>query len=270
MSVCLAHHLRARAAGSRARRLRAAGCVLDVGPRAIIARGSTAARWAPILVALLLSASGALGAAPVAAAAGDYAVEARETALPEGLADELLAALSPTALTVLRPDGEPLMDLWFVGSLPAPTSPPPDPAVNYGSVPEGAVLGVMRLHAEHRDYRDQAVPAGVYVMRYLQQPADGNHLGETTFRDFAVLVPTSTVSSAQPQDFVQTLEQALGLNTHPLVWGLWPADLVVAPTVPGIVNFEPDKWGLRVDLPRKEGDTVQVALVVVGNERSFY
>ena len=120
----------------------------------------------------------------------------------------------------------------------------------------------------HGHFRDQSVPAGVYVARYLRQPDDGNHLGETSYRDFAVLVPASA-RSAGPQRFDVTLGQALQLNTHPLVWGLWPADLLNVPEEPGIGAIDDEKWAVKLSVPREDGDPLRLAFVVVGHERHY-
>lgn len=227
------------------------------------------------LVAVILGmALGIFVVAPAPAVIGvtpaEYAVRSRPEPPPEGISDGLRPALREEALTITGPEGDPVLDLWLVRELPPAATPPGHPLVNYGTLPEGSVLGIMRVHREHRDFRDQPVPAGVYVMRYLRQPVDGKHLGETTYRDFAVLVPAGSASAAGPQRFDVTLGQALQLNTHPFVWGLWPAGHVSAPEIPGVANYESDKWALRVDIPRQEGDPLAIALVVAGNERSYY
>jgi len=203
-------------------------------------------------------------------APADYGVRPGPETPPEGISDDLRPELREEALTITGPDDEPVIDLWFVRLLPPPATPPGHPLVNYGTLPEGSLLGIMQVHREHRDFRDQPVPAGVYAVRYLRQPVDGKHLGETTYRDFAVLVPAPTASSPGAQRFDVTLGQALQLNTHPFVWGLWPSSRVSTPEVPGVANYESDRWALRVDIPRDEGDPLAMALVVAGNEKSFY
>lgn len=202
-------------------------------------------------------------------AAQAYKLTVTEEAPPGELDEALRAHVADSALTVSTAADEPIMDIWFAEELPAPDSPPVDPAVAYGSLNEGVVLAVMRFHREHRDFRDQSVPAGTYVARYLRQPNDGNHLGETTYRDFAVLVPPTT-GSPGPQRFDVTLGQALQLNTHPFVWGLWPADFVSVAAEPGIASFDADKWAVKLSLPRADGSTLTIALTVVGNERHYY
>lgn len=232
---------------------------------------------APALAVVVVVAAGVAVRAPstsalpyTSAGVSDYAVRPGPGTPPDGIDDDLRPALHEEALTITGPDDEAVIDLWFVRRLPAPSTPPGHPLVNYGTLPEGSLLGVMRLHREHRDFRDQSVPPGVYAVRYLRQPVDGKHLGETTYRDFAVLVPAPTASSPEPQRFDVTLGQALQLNTHPFVWGLWPADYVMAAEQPGIASIDGDKWAIKLQLPRADGGSQPLALVVVGNERHYY
>ena len=201
--------------------------------------------------------------------AGAYTLNTTDTPPPEGLHASIAEHVRGQALTVVEPDGELLMELWFAREIPGATAPSAHPAVKYPRLPEGVVLAVMRLHHEHRDFRDQAVPPGTYVVRYLRQPDDGDHLGETTFRDFAVLTTVAAAQSPDPQHFEVTLGQALQLNTHPLVWGLWPGSYVVTPELPGIASHEADKWAVKVQIPRSDDNPLVLAMVVVGNERIY-
>ena len=184
---------------------------------------------------------------------------------PESLENSIAQYVEDRSLTVLNGDNEPLMDLWFARQLPSPTDPNTHPGVAYSTLNEGVVLAVMRLHQEHNDFRDQPVGAGIYLVRYLRQPDDGNHLGETTYRDYAVLT-TPKADSVGPQGFEETLNQALDLNLHPFAWGLWPANEVVTESEPGIAAFQPDKWAVKLSLPREDGSSITIAMVVAGNE----
>lgn len=219
----------------------------------------------PILMLATLAAA-ATPPAPFTRPAGQesYQLTITEAAPPDGITAAIAEHVQGKSLNVLTAGGEPIMDIWFARELPAPTDPDPHPGIAFGTLNEGVVLAVMRLHREHHDYRDQPVGPGVYVARYLRQPDDGNHLGETTYRDFAVLVRPSTDSPA-PQGFQETLDQALELNLHPFAWGLWPQDQVPG-EVPGIASFQPDKWAVKINLARADGSSLPIAFVVAGNE----
>lgn len=220
---------------------------------------------AALAVAAAITTAPPLAGAVSSNAPDEYRLTVTDAPPPAEVTAPIAAHVQDRSFNVLRADGEPIMDIWFARELPAPASPDPHPGVAYGTFNEGMVLAVMRLHREHHDYRDQAVGPGVYVARYLRQPDDGNHLGETAYRDFAVLVRPTT-DSPGPQGFQETLDQALELNLHPFVWGLWPADQVVTTEVPGIASFQPDKWAIKLRLSRADGSNVTVAFVVAGNE----
>jgi len=206
----------------------------------------------------------------LAAIQESYKLAATGEPAPQDFRDAVRENLQEDGWRVFTPAGEPLMDLWFIRELPVAESPSTHPGIAYGAIPEGVVLAAMRLHKEHRDFRDQAVPAGSYVVRYLHQPDDGDHLGETTFRDFGVLVPAVTARTTAPQRFDVTLGQALSLNTHPFAWGLWPPNEVSTSSVPGLASFQADKWAIKLSLPRPNADPLSIAFVVVGNERVYH
>lgn len=198
-----------------------------------------------------------------------WGLEHGERGLPEGVPDGVAEVLRAQALT-LRDGDAAVMHLWLVESLPADTGQAATGELNYPSIPVGAFLGVMRLEEDHVDYRDQTVPAGLYAVRYLQQPVDGAHVGVTFFRDFLTLMPLTARTTPEPIGFQTGLARALQLNPHPFVWALWPADEVFAPDgateEPFLGEIEPGKWALRTTLPRAEGDPLTLGLVIVGSE----
>ena len=97
--------------------------------------------------------------------------------------------------------------------------------VNFGVFENGALLGVVRLSDQWRDYKNTPVKAGVYCLRYATQPADGDHTGSTFYRDFLLLLPAATDQNPEAQ---LTLGQLVDLSrkasgtTHPAVMGLFP------------------------------------------------
>ena len=69
--------------------------------------------------------------------------------------------------------------------------PGPKGAVLFPVLAEGELLGALRFPGEGHDYRDQTIAKGVYTLRYGFQPVNGDHLGVSTYRDYALLVPAA-------------------------------------------------------------------------------
>ena len=55
---------------------------------------------------------------------------------------------------------------------------------------EAVLIGVVRVHKERRYFRDEEIPPGVYTLISGLQPEDGDHLGTSPARYFAVLSPS--------------------------------------------------------------------------------
>ncbi|MFW6198901.1 MAG: hypothetical protein ACOC5E_03665 [Acidobacteriota bacterium] len=232
--------------------------------RPLPCRVTGALSLAAALLVVTLPSSGA-----AVSALQSWTLEHGERPLPDEVPEAVGGVLQPQALT-LRDGDSGVMDLWLTESLPPATGKAATGELVYPSIPVGTFMGVMRLEADHIDYRDQTVPAGVYAVRYLQQPVDGAHVGVTFFRDFLALTPLTARTTPEPVDFQAGLARALQLNPHPFVWALWPADEVYPPDEsaeePFLAEVESGKWALRTTIPRDDGDPLALALVVVGSE----
>src|SRR5690349_2075828 len=91
--------------------------------------------------------------------------------------------IDPAISAALQKDGvrikdgaRTLMELWFVSA--APSGPQTaETNVSLGTVPHGALLGVVRFPDKGMDRRGQALKPGVYTGRLGFFPPDGNHQG---------------------------------------------------------------------------------------------
>ncbi len=213
---------------------------------------------AALLVACLLGPGVALGGQEHALQIGELPHPGK---VPEGLVDGL-----ETRSFTLTKDGEPVLSLWLRREIPADTGEAPTGERNYATLEQGAMMGVLEVVKPHLDYRDQMVPTGVFALRHLSQPVDGDHSGVTYFRDFLVVNPLRSNTTAASRRFDSTLAAALQLNTHPYVWGLWPAREVATDTVPALVAVDGDKYALVVELTRDDGSTLRLAVILVGSQ----
>jgi hypothetical protein len=111
---------------------------------------------------------------------------------------------------------------WWVKELPGHS---------WADVPEGTLIGAVKLDADVADIRGHIMKAGVYTLRYGIQPANSDHFGISPFRDFVLLSPAAvdTDPAAVDHDGVIALsKQTLG-GSHPAVWSIDPPVATQAP-----------------------------------------
>jgi hypothetical protein len=209
----------------------------------------------PILMMLLASES---------ARAVDYSVEPLQEGPPaDALSADIAAHLAPTGFKVLR-GKRALCEFWPAKKWELRPDFKPSATVLYPLVP-GSLVGVMRFERDATDFRNQDIAAGVYTVRYGNQPVDGNHVGTFDTRDFLLLLPAADDTSLDPlgdEDlFAKSAESAE--STHPAILPLLKPE--AAGEQPSIRHLEePDWWVARFG--DGSGDAkVVLELVVVGN-----
>jgi hypothetical protein len=217
----------------------------------------------------------ALILAPLAARAQDaYKVEPLKESAPSSLAEPLRGLFEASGYRVLSPDGKPFVDLWLRKGVPATARPAGAKGnILFPVLSEGELLGAFRFHAEGRDYRDQTIAPGVYTLRYGLQPENGDHLGTSPYRDFALLIAAAkdTMPASIPKKALEQRSSEAAGTSHPAVFMLrqGPAK---PPASPEMVHDETlDTWGAVVPLPLQvKGDSGSTALpiqvVVVGSK----
>jgi hypothetical protein len=98
------------------------------------------------------------------------------------------------------------------------------PGASWKEVPEGTLIGAVKLDADVRDIRGHLMKAGVYTLRYGIQPATDDHFGISPFRDFLLLSPAAIDKDPAAVDhdhLVDLSKQTLGAK-HPAVWSIDP------------------------------------------------
>ncbi len=104
---------------------------------------------------------------------------------------------------------------WWVADLPG---------ASWADVPEGTLVGAVKLDADGRDIRGRPLKAGVYTLRYGIQPKTDDHFGVSPFRNFLLLSPAAVDKDPAAVDHKATIElskQTLG-GDHPAVWSVDP------------------------------------------------
>lgn len=135
--------------------------------------------------------------------------------------DPVPTEIAPAVAATLAPGGVratangTTITFWWVKDLPGST---------WADVPEGSLVGAVKLDAAMPDIRGHVMKAGVYTLRYGIQPANEDHFGISPFRDFLLLSPAAVDSDPTPagHDGVIALsKQTLG-GPHPAVLSIDP------------------------------------------------
>jgi hypothetical protein len=207
----------------------------------------------------------AAGAMFAAAASAQYKLATATAAPPTELAAPIQAAFSSNEIEVAGANG-PYCEIWLAKSVPTAPTPDTSLGVNFGQIPQGALVAVVKFDVQGADYRNQPTKPGVYTMRFGLQPVNGDHQGVSPYRDFLLAVPATldTTTAPIPTDTLYNLSKKAAGTGHPSVWSLVPAD-DAPPTLPAIVHQQEDtdQWVVFFQAPL--ATPVKIGLVVVGH-----
>ncbi|HTI39947.1 MAG TPA: hypothetical protein VL484_20460 [Vicinamibacterales bacterium] len=140
--------------------------------------------------------------------------------VPTEVASALAAILAPGGVRAAA-NGT-TITFWWVKDLPGQS---------WTDVPEGTLIGAVKLDAAVPDIRGHMMKAGVYTLRYGIQPANSDHFGVSPFRNFLLLSPAAvdTDPAAAGHDGAIALsKQTLG-GSHPAVLSIDPPAATQAP-----------------------------------------
>jgi hypothetical protein len=174
--------------------------------------------------------------------------------LPAGLAAPVAAKLA--AGGVRAAVGGNTLTFWWVKELPIKS-----PA--WSDAPEGTLVGAVRVEKDFRDIRGRVIKAGTYTLRYGIQPANGDHLGVSPFREFLLLSPVSQDTDPAPQthDSLVDLSKLTIGGSHPAVWSLDPPVATEAPLT--VHTTDVGHKALVMEVPIA-GGTLRFGLVLIG------
>ena len=140
--------------------------------------------------------------------------------VPTEIAAPLAARLAPGGVRATA-NGK-TITFWWVKELAAQS---------WADVPEGTLIGAVKLDTAVPDIRGHVMKAGVYTLRYAIQPATTDHFGISPFRDFLLVSPAAadTDPAAVGHDGAIALsKQTLG-GSHPAVLSIDPPAATKAP-----------------------------------------
>jgi hypothetical protein len=211
---------------------------------------------------LVLFAAAAMFAA---AASAQYKLTTTTAPPPVELPAPIQAAMSSNEIQVTGASG-PYCEIWVAKSIANAPTPDTSLGVNFGQVPQSALVAVVKFDVQGADYRNQPIKPGVYTMRFGLQPVNGDHQGVSPYRDFLLAVPASldTSTAVIPTDTLYNMSKKASGTGHPSVWSLVPDDNA-PPTLPGIahVQADTDEWVVYFNAPLTT--PVKMGLVIVGH-----
>ncbi len=187
-------------------------------------------------------------------------------ALPEGLSKEIAAVVDAKGQQVVGKNGA-VCSVWLVKEVPTKANFKPTLSVKYPFAP-GELIGVLQVQAKSKytDFRGQEIKAGVYTLRYGQQPEDGNHVGTSDLADFLLAIPAAVDTDPKPIakfDALSKQSAKTAGSTHPAIYSLLPSDKPVEkPTLTH--NAAKEHTMLSTTIAAKGGSKVSLRMVVIG------
>lgn len=169
---------------------------------------------------------------------------------------ELAAAVAGTMSSggVRATVGANTVTFWFVKDLGASA---------WSGVKEGTLVGAARLEKDFRDIRGRVIKAGTFTVRYGIQPANGDHLGVSPYREFLLLSPAALDTDAGPRGHDGTVElskEAIG-GSHPAVLSIDPPVATAAPL--SVATTELGHKAVVLEIP-SAGGALRFGLVLIG------
>jgi hypothetical protein len=245
--------------------------ILDLSMRLTSGSGPNRIRNALLVVGVFLATIFSAGtvAAQSTTAEPAFKIAAATIPVPQELPAPVRDAISPHAL-VMSDAKDAYCEIWLRNSVPAVEAPDQSGGVAFGQIKTGTLIGVIKFESRVDDYRRQPIQPGVYSLRYMLQPVDGNHQGVSPDRDFLLLVPASLDQTLAelPADQLLDLSRKSSGTSHPSVWSLVPPPNNPPPAhLPAMVHQnEGDLWILYFNAPLETPATM--GLILVGHSKT--
>jgi hypothetical protein len=174
---------------------------------------------------------------------------------PKDLDASIRDALQSKAVQLIEGEN-PAFEIWFRTEIPL-KSPAESAEKALQSVREAALLGIVIIGSDRRDYKDNDLAKGVYTARFAFQPQDGNHLGTAEHPFFAVLTPVKRDTKLDGISDYKTLVKASSKDTpsdHPIILSMRPASSTEG-EFPKQNEPAPEHKSVRIKIPAKAPDS---------------
>lgn len=177
---------------------------------------------------------------------------------PEAIAAPLRTQLAPASTIVHAGAAE--IELWFVSELSVASGG----EVDWSRVPEGALVGALRVTGPFKEIRGKTVKPGVYTLRLGLQPQNGDHLGASPNREYLLLSPAAVDTNPAPLGFdgaVAISKQTIG-TSHPAALSLDPPVTDANVLTPVTNDF--DHQGLVFEVRTSAGSSLRFGMILIG------
>lgn len=175
-----------------------------------------------------------------------------------GSSNEVRNAVEEKGYRITLDDGW-TAEFWFAKQLKTATKEAP--GALYPELSNAEFVGVVNLPKGMADFRGQAIPAGVYTLRYQLLPQDGNHMGVSPNPDFLLAIPVASDPNPEQHYLYKRLvalsAQATG-GSHPAVIAMDTAG------ESGSIAKDASQTLLTVAIPTSAGATEKLGIVVKG------
>jgi hypothetical protein len=181
--------------------------------------------------------------------------------LPAQLAPAVAAQLTPGGVRVAV--GANALTFWFVKQLPASTEAAAGKVASWADVKDGTLVGAVKIDKDFRDIRGRVVKAGTFTVRYGIQPANGDHLGVSPYRDFLLLSPAGVDPDPAPrphEGLVEISKEAIG-GSQPAVLSIDPP--VTTAALLSVSTTELGHKAITLAVPAA-GGALRFGLVLIG------
>lgn len=199
--------------------------------------------------------------APPSWAQTTLAIAAHTEPVPGELAEPVRAAMTAGGLQATVSGAT--LHFWWVKGVEAGSSGVPDSP--WGRVAEGALVGALRVSAAPlRDIRGRVIKPGVYTLRYAVQPANGDHMGVSPYREFLLVAPAAADTGAAAvghEKAVDLARQTIG-SSHPAVLSIDPPQASEPPLA--VHTNAAGHQAVVVEVPVASGGSLKFGLVLVG------
>lgn len=216
----------------------------------------------------IVLAAAALFSGAVVAQAQDFKAAVGSTRVPSEIQSSVRSLLAPVSTNVTS-GNSPYCEIWTRASIPAASTPATALGVTYTTLVEGEIVGAIHFDVLVKDFRNQAVQPGTYILRYGQQPVDGNHQGVSDYRDFLLLTPPAQDNSADnlADKDLYVLSRKTTTTGHPSVWSMVPTDS--APTLlPGIKANTDEQFTAAYFKATVGTSPITIGLVISGHAQT--